>query len=139
MLRAVIFDLDNTLTDFMRMKEVSIDAAIEEIRAGKMVILVDDEDRENEGDLIFAAQSIDESKMAMLIRECSGIVCLCLTEDRVGSLGLPMMVENNSSNFRYRIFYSPSRLIATISISMRKTCMSIPTWRHPATSTGRWD
>jgi 3,4-dihydroxy 2-butanone 4-phosphate synthase len=64
------------------------------------VIVTDDEGRENEGDLIFAAQTISESQMAMLIRECSGIVCLCLTEDRVNSLDLPMMVSKNSSRYQ---------------------------------------
>ena len=77
-----------------------VERALETLRRGGGVIVSDDENRENEGDLIFAAQSIDEAKMAMLIRECSGIVCLCLTEERVNTLTLPMMVENNSSNFQ---------------------------------------
>jgi 3,4-dihydroxy 2-butanone 4-phosphate synthase len=64
------------------------------------VIVTDDEDRENEGDLIFPAQSITPPQMALLIRECSGIVCLCMPEERIGALDLPMMVENNSSRFQ---------------------------------------
>lgn len=77
-----------------------VEKAIESLRAGSGIIVTDDEDRENEGDLIFAAETISESQMALLIRECSGIVCLCLTDDRVRDLDLPMMVENNSSRYQ---------------------------------------
>lgn len=70
---------------------------IEDIAQGKMVILMDDEDRENEGDLIYAAESLTDQQMALLIRECSGIVCLCLTDERVQQLELPMMVSDNTS------------------------------------------
>lgn len=73
---------------------------LETLRKGQGVIVTDDEDRENEGDLIFPAQSISEAQMALLIRECSGIVCLCLTEDRVNRLGLPMMVKHNTSRYQ---------------------------------------
>lgn len=74
-----------------------VEKALAAIRNGQGVLLVDDEDRENEGDLIFAAETITEQQMAMLIRECSGIVCLCLTDDTVKRLQLPMMVSNNTS------------------------------------------
>ncbi len=71
--------------------------ALEALRQGRGVLLVDDENRENEGDLIFAAESINPDQMAMLIRECSGIVCLCLTDEAVRQLKLPMMVKDNNS------------------------------------------
>jgi 3,4-dihydroxy 2-butanone 4-phosphate synthase len=77
-----------------------IKTAITSLSNGGGVLLVDDENRENEGDLIFPAQTITELQMAMLIRECSGIVCLCLTEERTEYLALPMMVNNNSSRFQ---------------------------------------
>ncbi len=70
------------------------------LRCGRGVLVVDDENRENEGDLIFAAQTLTVSQMAMLIRECSGIVCLCLTDEKVNSLRLPMMVRDNSSRYQ---------------------------------------
>jgi 3,4-dihydroxy 2-butanone 4-phosphate synthase len=70
------------------------------LRNGRGVIVTDDEDRENEGDLIFAAQSITPPQMALLIRECSGIVCLCMPEEQINTLGLPMMVENSTSRFQ---------------------------------------
>ncbi len=77
-----------------------VEAALAALRAGRGVLVADDEDRENEGDLIFAAQTMTNEQMAMMIRECSGIVCLCLTDDRVRQLALPMMVEANSSHYQ---------------------------------------
>lgn len=72
--------------------------ALTALKMGQGVLVVDDADRENEGDLIFAAESLTNEQMAMLIRECSGIVCLCLPPERVQALKLPMMVENNTSS-----------------------------------------
>ncbi len=66
--------------------------ALADMRLGRPVILVDDFDRENEADLIVAAESISVPTMALLIRECSGIVCLCLTEKTLARLDLPQMV-----------------------------------------------
>lgn len=77
-----------------------VEKGLAALRKGQGVIVTDDEDRENEGDLIFAAQSITPSQMALLIRECSGIVCLCMLEEKINALGLPMMVENNTSRFQ---------------------------------------
>lgn len=74
-----------------------VEIALNAIRQGKGVLVVDDEDRENEGDIIFAAETLTSQQMAIMIRECSGIVCLCLTEERTKQLELPMMVENNTS------------------------------------------
>jgi 3,4-dihydroxy 2-butanone 4-phosphate synthase len=77
-----------------------VERALEALRCGGGVLVTDDEQRENEGDIIFAAESLSTAQMAMLIRECSGIVCLCLTPDRVRTLGLPMMVSVNTSRFQ---------------------------------------
>lgn len=73
--------------------------AIAAIKSGSGVLVTDDEKRENEGDLIFSAESLTDSQMAMLIRECSGIVCLCLPDEKIQALSLPMMVDKNSSRF----------------------------------------
>jgi 3,4-dihydroxy 2-butanone 4-phosphate synthase len=73
--------------------------AVKDLRRGNPVILVDDFDRENEADLIVAAERISIEAMAMLIRECSGIVCLCLTEETCERLELPPMVSSNESRF----------------------------------------
>ncbi len=74
-----------------------VEKAMAAVRAGQGVLLVDDEDRENEGDLIFAAEHLTSAQMALLIRECSGIVCLCLTDEKADSLGLAPMVADNDS------------------------------------------
>ena len=79
--------------------EARIQRAIESLRHGNGVLVLDGNDRENEGDLIFSADSITEIQMATLIRECSGIVCLCLTEEKIQSLGLSMMVADNTSKY----------------------------------------
>jgi 3,4-dihydroxy 2-butanone 4-phosphate synthase len=73
--------------------------AVDAIRHGRAVILTDDDDRENEGDLIVAAERITVPMMATLIRECSGIVCLCLTDERIRQLELPPMVPRNESRY----------------------------------------
>jgi len=74
--------------------------ALEDMRLGHPVVLVDDFDRENEADLIVAAEKISTASMATLIRECSGIVCLCLTGEALDHLNLPLMVQNNESRYR---------------------------------------
>ncbi len=74
-----------------------VEAALTSLRAGRGVLVMDDEARENEGDLIFAAESITTEQMALLIRTCSGIVCLCLTPEKTEQLDLPMMVANNTN------------------------------------------
>ena len=73
--------------------------AVDAIRQGRAVVLIDDDDRENEGDLIVAAERITVPMMATLIRECSGIVCLCIEAERIQRLGLPPMVARNESRF----------------------------------------
>ncbi len=74
--------------------------ALTALRAGGGVLVVDDLDRENEGDMIFPAQSLTSQQMALLIREGSGIVCLCLPPERVEALGLAPMVADNTSRFQ---------------------------------------
>ncbi|GIU39239.1 3,4-dihydroxy-2-butanone-4-phosphate synthase [Shewanella colwelliana] len=76
-----------------------VEAALTALRAGQGVLVVDDEDRENEGDLIYSAEHLTNEQMALLIRECSGIVCLCLPDEKVQQLQLPPMVEDNSSQY----------------------------------------
>lgn len=75
-------------------------AALASLRRGEGVLVVDDEDRENEGDLIYAASSLTEAQMALLIRECSGIVCLCLPVEKIRELDLPPMVAKNTSPYQ---------------------------------------
>jgi len=76
-----------------------IAAALAATRAGIPVILLDDFDRENEADLIVAAEKLTVETMALMIRECSGIVCLCLSADKVRELELPPMAIENGSRY----------------------------------------
>ncbi|QNM96778.1 3,4-dihydroxy-2-butanone-4-phosphate synthase [Chitinimonas koreensis] len=76
-----------------------IEAAIAATRAGRPVVLLDDADRENEADLVVAAELIDRRVMAQLIRDCSGIVCLCLDAESIDRLGLPPMAAVNGSRY----------------------------------------
>lgn len=76
-----------------------IEKAIQEIKDGKMVILVDDEDRENEGDLCMAAEKVTPEHITFMATYGRGLICLALTPERVEQLKLPMMVQNNLSKF----------------------------------------
>jgi 3,4-dihydroxy 2-butanone 4-phosphate synthase/GTP cyclohydrolase II len=76
-----------------------IKAALDDIRQGKMVILVDDEDRENEGDLIIAAEKVTPEAINFMAKEGRGLICLSLTEERADHLELPPMVADNSCSF----------------------------------------
>ena len=73
--------------------------AVDAIAAGKMVILVDDEDRENEGDLVFAAEKVTPEAINFMAKEGRGLICLTLTDAQLDQLELPPMVEQNSSGF----------------------------------------
>ncbi|MFL0162854.1 bifunctional 3,4-dihydroxy-2-butanone-4-phosphate synthase/GTP cyclohydrolase II [Aquirufa salirivi] len=75
-----------------------IEDAIEDIRQGKIIIVADDEDRENEGDMICASEAITPELVNFMIREARGLMCVSLTEDRCGALGLEMMVDNNTTS-----------------------------------------
>jgi 3,4-dihydroxy 2-butanone 4-phosphate synthase len=88
--------MNQSLLDEFGDSQTRVANALHALAKGGGVLVVDDCDRENEGDLIFPAQSISESQMAMLIRECSGIVCLCLTHQKADALNLPPMVAKNT-------------------------------------------
>ncbi|WP_061008354.1 3,4-dihydroxy-2-butanone-4-phosphate synthase [Vibrio sp. CUB2] len=76
-----------------------VENALIALKEGRGVLLLDDEDRENEGDIIYSVEHLTNEQMALMIRECSGIVCLCLTDAQADKLELsPMVVNNNSAN-----------------------------------------
>ncbi|MCG3655335.1 3,4-dihydroxy-2-butanone-4-phosphate synthase [Aliarcobacter butzleri] len=81
-------------------QQKNIETAIKALQNGTGIIITDDKNRENEADIIFHANTITEKQMALLIRKCSGIVCLCLTPQKVKELNLPMMVQSNHSKFQ---------------------------------------
>ena len=92
-------DLSSNTDSSLLSASPRIAAALDAMREGRPVVLFDDVDRENEADLIVAAERITVESMAMLIRDCSGIVCLCLNDEIVRALDLPPMVESNSSRY----------------------------------------
>lgn len=79
---------------------LTAEEAIAEIKAGRMVILVDDEDRENEGDLTMAAEAVTPEAINFMARYGRGLICLSLTGEKTDALDLPLMVENNTSLFQ---------------------------------------
>jgi 3,4-dihydroxy 2-butanone 4-phosphate synthase / GTP cyclohydrolase II len=96
----------------------SIPEALEDIRQGKMVILVDDEDRENEGDLCMAAEKVTPEAINFMAKHGRGLICLSLTQDWVERLRLPMMVSQNRSKFETAFTISvEARLGVTTGIS----------------------
>jgi len=87
------------MVKYLPMPIASIEAAIEDYRLGKMVILMDDKDRENEGDLCMAAEKVTPAAINFMATHGRGLICLPLTEERVRRLGLSMMVSDNTSPF----------------------------------------
>lgn len=85
------------LSPFGDSAEKRVINALNAFKQGNGVLVLDDEDRENEGDLIFPAETISPAQMATLIRYGSGIVCLCITDELCKRLDLPPMVEHNNS------------------------------------------
>ncbi|MFC1814596.1 bifunctional 3,4-dihydroxy-2-butanone-4-phosphate synthase/GTP cyclohydrolase II [Thermodesulfobacteriota bacterium] len=78
---------------------LKIEEAIKEVRSGRMVILVDDEDRENEGDLMIAAEAVTPDAINFMAKYGRGLICLSMTAEKIDSLHLPLMVDNNTSKF----------------------------------------
>jgi len=81
------------------MPQINIEQAIDEIRAGRMVILVDDEDRENEGDLCMAAEMVTPDAINFMAKYGRGLICLPMTAQKIDALDLPMMVDHNTSPY----------------------------------------
>ena len=79
---------------------LTIEQAIEEFRAGRMVVLVDDEDRENEGDLSIAAEKVTPEVINFMAMHARGLICLSMTGEKCDSLDLPPMVGNNESPYQ---------------------------------------
>ncbi|WP_237274942.1 3,4-dihydroxy-2-butanone-4-phosphate synthase [Tenacibaculum ovolyticum] len=95
----VITELD-ALKLFGNNSQERLEKALINLQNGNGVILIDDIDRENEGDLIFSAHNMTINQMALMIRKCSGIVCLCLTNEKADLLNLPYMMKENTSSFQ---------------------------------------
>lgn len=112
----------------------TIDEALEDISRGRMVILVDDEDRENEGDLCMAADKITPAAINFMAKHGRGLICLSLTPQRVEELALPMMTEDNTSSFGTAFTVSiEAKKGVTTGISAADRATTILTAINPAT------
>jgi len=76
-----------------------IKEAIEDIKAGRFVIVVDDEDRENEGDLVMAAEKVDDTTINFMAKHARGLICIAMTGERLKELNIPMMVQDNTAKY----------------------------------------
>ena len=114
----------------------SIESAIEDINNGKMVILVDDEDRENEGDLCCAADKVTPEMINFMAKHGRGLICLSLTPEKVNALGLGMMASTNKSSFgtNFTISIEASKGVTT-GISAADRCHTILTAIDPNAAT----
>ena len=117
----------------------SIESAIEAIRNGKMVIVVDDEDRENEGDFIAAARNVTPEIINFMSKEGRGLICAPLTEDRCDELGLELMVNNNTALHETPFTVSVDLLGhgCTTGISAHDRAKTVQALIDPATGTAR--
>jgi 3,4-dihydroxy 2-butanone 4-phosphate synthase/GTP cyclohydrolase II len=112
-----------------------IEEALDDVRQGKMVILVDDEDRENEGDLTMAAEAVTPEAINFMAKHGRGLICLSLAADMVETLGLPMMSQNNKSKFGTAFTVSiEARCGVTTGISAADRATTIQTAVNPETT-----
>lgn len=103
----------------------SIEAAIEDLKAGKMIIVVDDEDRENEGDLIALADTVTPEIVNFMITEARGLVCVPITEERAQELELPLMVSHNTDFHGTAFTVSIDHVSTTTGISAYERARTI--------------
>jgi 3,4-dihydroxy 2-butanone 4-phosphate synthase / GTP cyclohydrolase II len=104
----------------------SVEQAIQEIKAGKFVVVVDDKNRENEGDLIIAAEKITSQAIAFMVRYTSGIICMPLTGERLDKLQIPLMVSENTESHRTPFTISVDYKIGTTTgVSASDRCATI--------------
>jgi 3,4-dihydroxy 2-butanone 4-phosphate synthase/GTP cyclohydrolase II len=112
----------------------TIEEALEDLAQGKMVILVDDEDRENEGDLCMAAEKVTPEAINFMAKYGRGLVCLSLTPERIDELKLPMMTDDNTSSFGTAFTVSiEAKKGVTTGISAADRATTILTAINPAT------
>ena len=108
--------------------ESRIKSAIQALQEGRGILLVDDEDRENEGDIIFPTANLTPQNVALLIRACSGIICLCLKPEKCRELKLPQMVKENTCVNRTAFTVSiEAKEGVTTGVSAKDRCHTILT------------
>ncbi|MCM1032371.1 MAG: bifunctional 3,4-dihydroxy-2-butanone-4-phosphate synthase/GTP cyclohydrolase II [Odoribacter sp.] len=115
----------------------SIEEAIHDFRQGKMVIVVDDEDRENEGDLIVAAEKITPEQVNFMLKNARGVLCAPITIDRCRELGLPHQVEDNTSVLGTPFTVTVDKLEGcSTGVSIQDRCATIRALADPTSTPG---
>src|SRR5215470_1606038 len=117
----------------------TVERAIDAIKRGELVVVVDDEDRENEGDLIIAAEKMTPEKMAFMIRYTSGVICLPMEGSRLDELNLPLMVSGDANTETQRTAFTVSvdaRHDTTTGISAADRSTTVATMIKPETRAG---
>jgi 3,4-dihydroxy 2-butanone 4-phosphate synthase/GTP cyclohydrolase II len=115
-------------------KTVTVETAVEAVRAGRMIIIVDDEDRENEGDLMVAAEKVTPEIVNFMARHGRGLICLPLTRERLEELQLPLMVSDNTARFQTAFTVSvDAKRDVTTGISAHDRARTILAAVDPAT------
>ncbi|MCX2682922.1 bifunctional 3,4-dihydroxy-2-butanone 4-phosphate synthase/GTP cyclohydrolase II [Campylobacter sp. MIT 21-1685] len=107
------------------MKFLNVEQAIEDLKNGKMLVMVDAEDRENEGDLIFAAQHSTHEKVNFMIKEARGVVCVALSQQLAKKFELPLMVSKNTSNHETAFTITVDSKEASTGVSAKERDMTI--------------
>jgi len=116
------------------MSLATVPEAIADFKAGKFVIIIDDEDRENEGDLVVAAELITPAHISFMTRHGSGLVCMPVVARRLDDLGIAPMVERNTSRlgcFAHPPSVSPETSSAAFAVTAALS--SMPPWRRSPT------
>ncbi len=118
-------------------KTMSVEAALEAVRAGRMIIIVDDEDRENEGDLMVAAEKVTPEIVNFMARHGRGLICVPLTRERLEELHLPLMVSENTARFQTAFTVSiDAKEGVTTGISAHDRARTVLAAIDPATKPG---
>jgi len=102
----------------------TIEEALEDIKCGRMIVVIDDEDRENEGDLLMAAEKITPEAINFMAMYGRGLICMPITQDRLKELGIPSMVEHNTDAHETAF---------TVSIDAKETTTGISAYERAAT------
>ena len=111
----------------------TIEEALEDLRAGRMIVVVDDEDRENEGDVVLAASRVTPEAINFMVRHARGLVCVPLTGKRVKELDLPQMVSRNTDNHCTAFTVSVDAASVTTGISAFERAATVRALIDPAT------
>lgn len=115
------------------MSSQRVQAALEALRRGQFVVVADDQDRENEGDLILPAESVSTARLSFLLRHTSGVVCVALTRARCQALALPPMVPENTESQRTQFMVSVDAAQGTTTgISAADRALTIRALANPA-------